>query len=63
MRVIALRGAKCPRENNPRSYINDSVAVNVPDTSYYRRRIEDGSLVLVGETSVPENKTVKRGKK
>jgi hypothetical protein len=44
MLVIALMGTRCPMEENPRKYITDSEAVEVPETTYYRRLIIDGSL-------------------
>jgi hypothetical protein len=47
MLVKSKQGIKCPRENKPREYIEDTAGVEVPDTSYYRRRIADGSLVEV----------------
>lgn len=45
MRVIAKKGTRCPLEGKPRSYISDSVAVEVADTAYYRRLVKDGSLI------------------
>lgn len=45
MKVKAAPGLKCPMENRHREYITDSEAVDVPDTSYYRRLVVDGSLV------------------
>ncbi len=45
MKVKAAPGLKCPRENDPRSYITDDAAVEVPDSTYYLRRVADGSLV------------------
>lgn len=45
MRVLANPGCICPRQDPRDPVINDSVPVEVPDTSYYRRRIADGSLV------------------
>lgn len=36
----------CPKEENPRDYITNA-AVDVPDTMYYRRLINEGSLELV----------------
>lgn len=44
MRVQAAPGLQCPAENNPREYITDAVPVDVPDTAYYRRLVDDGSL-------------------
>lgn len=45
MKVKAAKGLQCPMEGKPREYITDSKAVDVPDTAYYRRMIDDGSLV------------------
>ncbi len=45
MRVVAAQGQKCPREENPRAYITDDVPADVPETSYYRRLVADGSLI------------------
>lgn len=47
MKVVAAKGTKCPMEDNPRQYINDTDPVEVPDTIYYRRLINDGSLLGV----------------
>lgn len=58
MRVVAKEGERCPMEGNPRAYITDSTAVEVPDTSYYRRRVREGSLLL----APPEKKAVKAAK-
>jgi hypothetical protein len=66
--VISKKDTQCPKENKPREYISDSVPTEVPDTSYYRRRIADGSLgpvVSEAETKLdPETKkTPKKGGK
>ena len=46
MKVLAAKGARCPKEDKPREYITDSEPVDVPDDStYYRRLIADGSLI------------------
>lgn len=46
--VKAQPGEKCPREDNPRSYITDDAkGTPVEDSTYYRRLIDDGSLVIV----------------
>ena len=45
--VIARTGIKVPMEGKPKSYILDSVAVEVQDSHYYRRRIDDGDLIEV----------------
>lgn len=47
MKVIATPGLQCPKEGKPREYINDSEAIDVPDSAYYRRLVHDGSLVEV----------------
>lgn len=47
MKVIAKKGRRCPKEGKPREYVTDSEAVEVPDTPYYRRLINDGSLLPV----------------
>ena len=49
MKVKAAKGTKCPMEDNPRKYINDSEAVEVPDNAYYKRLVDDGSLVVVND--------------
>ena len=48
MRVMAAPGTKCPKEGKPREYITDSTAEEVPDSTYYRRLVADGSLVKTG---------------
>lgn len=45
MLVKAKPGAKCPKESKPRAYINDTDPVDVPETTYYRRLLAEGSLV------------------
>ena len=45
MEVKAASGLKCPMEGTPRKYIDDATAVAVADSAYYRRLVEDGSLV------------------
>ncbi len=47
MKVIAHKGTKCPKEGKPREYITDEGPTEVPDTAYYMRLVEDGSLLLV----------------
>lgn len=51
MKVMAAPGTQCPKEDKPRSYITDTVAVDVPETAYYLRLIADGSLVLAPEAA------------
>jgi hypothetical protein len=48
MKVKAAAGQQCPMEGNPREYITDDAkGVDVPDTAYYRRLVDDGSLVEI----------------
>lgn len=47
MQVQATTGLKVPMEDKPHDYITDVVAVDVPDTAYYQRRISDGDLIAV----------------
>lgn len=72
MKVIAAKGTRCPKEENPRQYITDDVPVDVLETAYYKRLIADGSLVVVSSTEqteqaeiaiVSESKQSKRGGK
>lgn len=51
IKVIAKSGAKCPMENRPHQYIDAKTPVEVENTTYYRRLIMDGSLVLVQQSS------------
>ena len=52
MLVKAAPGLKCPTETNPREYITDIDPIDVPDTTYYRRLLDDGSLIpaTIGKT-------------
>jgi hypothetical protein len=59
MKVTAAKGSKCPKEGNPREYITDDNAVDVPDTAYYKRLIADGSLIAEG--TVPDLRTEQGG--
>lgn len=54
MKVLARPGAKCPMEHKPRTYITDSTVVDVPDSTYYRRLLADGSLILEDTAPVAE---------
>ncbi|MFK3641404.1 DUF2635 domain-containing protein [Pseudomonas protegens] len=47
MHVIAAPGQQVPMEGDPYQYIGDEPdkAVDVPDTSYYRRRLAAGELL------------------
>lgn len=57
--VKANPGEKCPREDNPRTYISDDAkGTEVIASSYYRRLVDDGSLVIV-ESPKTESKGAK----
>lgn len=55
MKVIAAVGTKCPMEGKPRKYITDAVSVDVPESAYYKRLVEDGSLLIA-----PANKPARK---
>lgn len=45
MRVKAAPGHRVPTEEDPYKYIEGTKSVDVPDTSYYRRRLATGELL------------------
>ncbi|BAV74111.1 hypothetical cytosolic protein [Pseudomonas chlororaphis subsp. aurantiaca] len=45
MQVIAAPGHQVPKQDDPHTYIGDTEPADVPDTSYYRRRIAAGELL------------------
>ncbi len=47
MHVKAAPGHRVPTENDPYTYIEGTEAVDVPDTSYYRRRVAAQELLTV----------------
>lgn len=51
MRVIAAPGLRVPHEGKARTFIDEAPAdpVDVPDTTYYRRRVATGELLLASE--------------
>lgn len=51
LNVKAAKGLRVPREGAPRTYIQDDQAVAVPNTSYYRRAVARGDLVVVADKS------------
>ncbi|TQN84359.1 UNVERIFIED_ORG: uncharacterized protein DUF2635 [Citrobacter freundii] len=53
MKVKAAPGVKFPMEDNARKYITTE-AVNVENTAYYRRAVQDGDLILVTDTPETE---------
>lgn len=52
MRVIAAPGLRVPHEGKARTFIEAAPAesVDVPDTTYYRRRVATGELLLAEES-------------
>lgn len=59
MKVIAAPGTQCPMEDNPRQYITDTEAVEVPESTYYTRLVIDGSLIQMPENAKRDTKEVK----
>jgi|DewCreStandDraft_5_1066085.scaffolds.fasta_scaffold03034_16 hypothetical protein len=59
MKVVAKKGTRCPKENNPREYIDDTHPVDVPESIYYQRLVQEGSLVIFQQKQKEE---VKNGK-
>lgn len=54
MKIITVKAApdvKVPMEGAARRYITDSEPVDVPESAYYLRRLDDGDLVRVEETA------------
>ncbi|ERE11460.1 DUF2635 domain-containing protein [Pseudogulbenkiania ferrooxidans] len=51
----AAPGLQVPKEDNPRAYITDAEAVDVPRSAYYLRVLGDGDLVEVDEAAVKTN--------
>lgn len=49
MKVVARPGAQCPMEGKPREYIGPDSPVEVQETAYYMRLIEDGSLIRISD--------------
>lgn len=58
MKVKAAVGIKVPMENQPYAYIEQE-PVEVEDSIYYQRRINDGDLVLVNEARSRKNQEVR----
>lgn len=52
MHVKAAPGHRVPTENDPYTYIEGTEAVDVPDTSYYRRRVAAQELLTVKKPRV-----------
>lgn len=49
MNVKAAKGLKVPMEGAPHKYITDAKFVTVADSMYYKRRVNDGDLVVQGQ--------------
>jgi Protein of unknown function (DUF2635) len=63
LRVKAAEGLQVPKENAPRTYIS-AKAEDVPDTTYYRRRLATGELLLATDvTSLVPNEAARKGGK
>ncbi|WNJ87115.1 hypothetical protein [Pseudomonas canadensis] len=58
MRVIAAPGHRVPMEKDPFKYIEGNEGVEVPDTSYYRRRLAAEELLVPEKQSRPGAKQV-----
>lgn len=58
MRVKAAPGIRFPREDKPRSYIEQE-SVEVPETAYYLKALVDGDLVdAAADTSAKADKVL-----
>lgn len=51
MQVMSKPGTQCPMEGKPREYIGDAEPMSVPESSYYLRLIDDGSLIRINTLS------------
>ncbi|MCY1390141.1 hypothetical protein D3C76_300680 [compost metagenome] len=54
MHVIAAPGLRVPREDDPRKHIDEHTAQDVPETSYYQRRVAAGELLTAPEPATDE---------
>jgi hypothetical protein len=62
--VIAPAGRICPREGGKfAGIITDNLAVDVPDNSYYRRLLKEGSLLKSHKTRPAAEAAAKKGGK
>lgn len=62
MIVKAAPGLKVPREDKPREYITEAKPVDVPESAYYLRRLDEGDLVS-GETAAESTAPAQAAKK
>ena len=49
IKVKAKKDVMVPMEGQPRKYITDKKAVEVPLTHFYQRRLNDGTLIEQGK--------------
>jgi hypothetical protein len=62
MKVKAADGLLVPHEFNPRTYIDSTEVVEVPETPYYVRRLAAGELVDADAPPLAPTKTTNKGK-
>lgn len=62
MIVKAAPGLQVPREDKPREYITEAKPVDVPESAYYLRRLDEGDLVP-GETAAESSASAPAAKK
>lgn len=61
MIVKAAPGLRVPKEDKPREYITEDAPVEVPESVYYLRRLDEGDLVLAqAETTPVASKNAKK---
>lgn len=53
MIVKAAPGLRVPKEAKPREYITEDTPVEVPESVYYLRRLDEGDLVLAQAEAAP----------
>lgn len=63
MLVKAASGLKVPKEAKPCEYITDAKAVEVPENTYYLRRLAEGDLVPASQEAANEQPAKKAGAK
>lgn len=63
MKVKAAPGLQVPHEFDPRTYIGETDAEEVPETPYYIRRLASGELLDVDALPPPKAVAVKKADK
>lgn len=58
MKVKAAPGVKFPMEHNAKKYITGE-PIEVESSAYYRRAVNDGDLILVGDVPIKTDSTPK----